>query len=831
MSEESSKYRKKVLTVALVFSMLISHFSTSVFTGNVQASFAALEYEYSGEEDLSLGAEVEAVDTSSANVASIALTDTSAVSPELQGAQPFSGIDTSALCRNENWVRGTGASFPFPRSSIVLPNARLTGIERADWMADYWAMGGPSSFEMEVIRLTNEIRTSVGLGAVQLDHSHAMAARFYAQTMANLNTGLSHNEGPYGGSAAVGTVFGVPGSWRNGAAGSSTPEIFLRGHPNWEQFGWSTPMGLMDSYGHCMSILHPNARFIGVGTHVGGRWGVFHYMYLSATPAAPRRAATVVNGRGSGQFSTGETVSIRATVQDGYRFVRWDSSSGVQVANATAANTTFTMPANNATVTAILERIPVATTAPTTTAPTTTAPTTAAPTTAAPTTTSPTTTAPTTTAPTTASTTTSPTTAPATTSPTTTTTAPTTPIPTHSVTVVGGTGEGDFEVGEVVKINATVPVGYRFVNWESESEIILADASSIATTFVMPANDVTVTAIVERIPSTTTLHTVTVKGGIGEGEFEAGETVKISAIIPNGFQFVGWESTPTVSFADETAAITSFVMPANDVSISAIVEQIPPSIQTYTLTVIGGTGAGNFEAGEVVKISAVIPDGLKFVGWESTPAVSFADETAVDTVFVMPTSDVTITAIFGLLADSTDPTEATGSTNSTDPTNSINSTDPTDPTEATGSTAATRSTEATKPTASTETSDLALSVAVNILDSWIAEISELEARHFTPESWAVLDFALQRAMEVLDSGDIDAILAAITSLQSAFGSLVHLVTRPANPVMALPESRLPQTSASQTLPQTGVAAGSLFVSGLVLIGSGLGLISKKKKFK
>jgi len=234
----------------------------------------------------------------------------------------------------------TGVSLP--RSNIMLPNRQLTLVERADWISEYWAMGGPSDFELLTIEQTNEVRTFLGLIPVQLDPSHMMAARFYAQTMANLNVALSHTAGPYGGSAGVGTVFGVPGSWRNGAGAFGTPEGLV--------VAW------MNSPGHCRNLLQPGVRYIGTGSHAPAPGGGFHYMYLTTGPAALRREVEVENGTGGGLFATGETVSVRATIPSGHQHIRWEGT--VNFANESAANTTFIMPANAVTVRAIIELVP-----------------------------------------------------------------------------------------------------------------------------------------------------------------------------------------------------------------------------------------------------------------------------------------------------------------------------------------------------------------------------------------------------------------------------------------------------------------------------------------
>jgi len=140
-----------------------------------------------------------------------------------------------------------------------LPNSRLTSDERQAWIAEYDANGGPSEFELEVIRLINEIREEYGLTALQLDRVLGMSTRFYAQTLDNLGLPLGHREGPYGGSA--GTVAAFGGSWNtaNGTTASSSPQAAVT--------SW------MNSPGHRNNILNPSSRIIGIG-----QYGRFVYM-------------------------------------------------------------------------------------------------------------------------------------------------------------------------------------------------------------------------------------------------------------------------------------------------------------------------------------------------------------------------------------------------------------------------------------------------------------------------------------------------------------------------------------------------------------------------
>jgi uncharacterized protein YkwD len=130
-------------------------------------------------------------------------------------------------------------------------------------------MGGPSEFELEVLRLVNVERHNYGLNPLAIDMVFMYAARFYAQTLANHDLPLGHREGPYGGSANTVLAFGGSRQGhRNGMGGGWTPEAVVQ--------GW------MNSPGHRSNILVTGHTRFGFGSQLGGQWGVFHYMVLSS---------------------------------------------------------------------------------------------------------------------------------------------------------------------------------------------------------------------------------------------------------------------------------------------------------------------------------------------------------------------------------------------------------------------------------------------------------------------------------------------------------------------------------------------------------------------
>ena len=87
-------------------------------------------------------------------------------------------------------------------------------------------------------------------------------------------------------------------------------------------------------------------------------------------------------------------------------------------------------------------------------------------------------------------------------------------------------------------------------------------------------------------------------------------------------------------------------MPANDVEVAAIYEDIP--VATYTVTVNGSyaatTGAGSYAQGDTVTISTGSRANYSFSGWTSPDDVTFANPNSVTTTFIMPAKNVTVTA-------------------------------------------------------------------------------------------------------------------------------------------------------------------------------------------
>jgi hypothetical protein len=139
-------------------------------------------------------------------------------------------------------------------------------------------------------------------------------------------------------------------------------------------------------------------------------------------------------------------------------------------------------------------------------------------------------------------------------------------------------------------------------------------------------------------------YELSVVNGSGDGTYEAGEQVNISADSPaDGKVFDQWTGD-VGGVADVGDPTTTYTMPASNASITATYKDAP--VPEYTLTVTNGTGDGSYTAGTAVDIDAdTPPSGQVFDRW--TGDVSYvADANASQTTVTMPEANVSLTATY-----------------------------------------------------------------------------------------------------------------------------------------------------------------------------------------
>ena len=126
--------------------------------------------------------------------------------------------------------------------------------------------------------------------------------------------------------------------------------------------------------------------------------------------------------------------------------------------------------------------------------------------------------------------------------------------------------------GTVITLTAdAAPSGKVFDKWiVNAGSVSLSNASSSTTTFAMSAENVEITATYKTVPSGN--YIVKVNNGVATPSTSApGLVVNVTANeAPKGVEFDKWEVVSgTVIFADSSSATTFFVMPAENVEITA----------------------------------------------------------------------------------------------------------------------------------------------------------------------------------------------------------------------------------------------------------------------
>ena len=163
------------------------------------------------------------------------------------------------------------------------------------------------------------------------------------------------------------------------------------------------------------------------------------------------------------------------------------------------------------------------------------------------------------------------------------------PTTKYNITVAdveGGTAEvttdkTEAKAGEIVTVTiANIESGKQFksitVTDAGNDNVTTTEVSFGAVyTFTMPAWAVTIAVELENEPVVTPeTYTVTVEstgtGATGAGNYAENEVVTIDAGTRSGYTFEGWTSeSEDVTFVDASAQITTFTMPARDVTITA----------------------------------------------------------------------------------------------------------------------------------------------------------------------------------------------------------------------------------------------------------------------
>ena len=183
----------------------------------------------------------------------------------------------------------------------------------------------------------------------------------------------------------------------------------------------------------------------------------------------------------------------------------------------------------------------------------------------------------------------------------------------------GGTtsGAGIFDSGASVTILANVNPGYTFLNWTEGANIVSQNAIF---TFTITENRELVANFIDNSPVQyiVDLSSNPAEGGTtsGAGIYDSGESVTVSANANTGYTFLNWtEGTNIVS----TNAAYTFTITDNRILVANFTEDgsVQYNVELSSNPAEGGTtsGAGTYDSGESVTISANANIGYIFLNW------------------------------------------------------------------------------------------------------------------------------------------------------------------------------------------------------------------------
>jgi hypothetical protein len=242
-------------------------------------------------------------------------------------------------------------------------------------------------------------------------------------------------------------------------------------------------------------------------------------------------------GEGTFSYYAGTQVALVAEAETGYGFVNWTANSTVTFADASAAETTLTMPSRNVTITAgfgVANDLTL------------------------------------------------------------------TADPMAGGDAIDVAAEGAYAAGATVRIRAEPAVGYGFINWTADGPVTFQDATAEETTFTMPDQAVTITAHFGVVYNLT-MAADPAGGGdaidvAGKGAYAAGATVRIRAVANPGYAFGNWTADAPITFGGVTDVETTFTMLAQAITVTAHFVEASPPPDVPTVTTLAATDISSYAA-------------------------------------------------------------------------------------------------------------------------------------------------------------------------------------------------------------------------------------------
>ena len=233
---------------------------------------------------------------------------------------------------------------------------------------------------------------------------------------------------------------------------------------------------------------------------------------------------------------------------------------------------------------------------------------------------------------------------------------------TYTLTVNGKPEQRTF--GEEVTLTARKPEGMTFKKWEIKKGLAAdaVDINSETITFTMPANDVEISAIYNKVPTpdpdpetkTHKLNVLNAQIFLKDGS----DVADLTAVpVSTELKAIAYADTETEVFKcwtglelteeQSTARVVYFTMPDHDVNLMAVF--VTPTnkldVSDATITLKDGSDVADLTAVPVgTELVATAPekDGYTFTGWEVTGLPADVDTTKATISFTMPANNVTL---------------------------------------------------------------------------------------------------------------------------------------------------------------------------------------------
>ncbi len=229
-------------------------------------------------------------------------------------------------------------------------------------------------------------------------------------------------------------------------------------------------------------------------------------------------------------------------------------------------------------------------------------------------------------------------------------------IPTFAVTVTtdgNGTAVADpteAKAGDVVTVTITPNEGYM-LDTVTGADDWTYDAATGTGTFTMPAEDVTISVTFREMPPATRYNIKTLITGSGTVDVPAkaaeGETVTVTATPASGHTLRALKVNGQDVTAQHIAnGSYSFTMPAGNVTIEAVFDEVPEGEYSIRVVVFGlGTAfADKTTAAEGETVTITTEDNIGYVF--SYIEVNGVGQGAGVKTFTMPAEDVTVNVVF-----------------------------------------------------------------------------------------------------------------------------------------------------------------------------------------